>query len=90
MTARAQNMLFSFRKSRFAVFSVPITYLFLVDKSKKMQISPFAVLKKKHVNLTIDLSSLGLYAPGPHVLTCRPKFCAMFESELRSGPGTES
>ena len=37
--------------------------------------SPFAVFKKT-VNLTIDLLSLGIYAPGPQVLTYRTQIFA--------------
>ena len=40
---------------------------------------------KKNANLTIDLLSLGVYAPGPQVLPTDPKFCGKFESELHSG-----
>ena len=37
--------------------------------------SNFAIrhFQKKKSNLTIDLSSLGIYAPGPQVLTYRPQ-----------------
>ena len=34
-----------------------------------------SLFSKKNVNLTIDLVSLGIYAPGPQVLTYRPRFC---------------
>ena len=42
-----------------------------VDKSKKNPISQ--PRKSKKSNLTIDLLSLGIYAPGPQVLTYRPQ-----------------
>ena len=43
-----------------------------IDKSNKIPISPFAIFKKKS-NSTIDLLSLGIYAPRPQVLTSRPQ-----------------
>ena len=61
------------------------------DNSKK---SNFATpkVKKKQSNLTIDLLALGVYAPGPEVLTNRPKFCGSsnLHSAPGSGPGTKS
>ena len=43
----------------------------------------FAIFKNN--NLTIDLLSPVIYAPGPKAFTSDPKFCEKFESELRSG-----
>ena len=44
------------------------------DKSrKKILISPPRKSKKNNNNLTIDLLSLGIYNPGPQVLTYRPQ-----------------
>ena len=54
-----------------------------IDQSKK-PILPFHIFKKK-INSTIVLLSLGVYAPGPQVLTYRPHILREFESELRPG-----
>ena len=46
-------------------------FLHLTSQEKKIN---FATSKiKKKFNLTIDLLSLGIYAPGPQVLTYRPQ-----------------
>ena len=49
---------------------------------KKSPISP--PRKSKKSNVTIDLLSLGIYAPGTLFLLPDPKFCWQFESALRS------
>ena len=44
----------------------------LIDKSQVKKKSPFTIFKKKN-NLAIGRLSLGVYAPGPQVLTYRPQ-----------------
>ena len=52
----------------FTVFCIIMT-----SQEEKKLISPPRKSKKKKINLTIDLLSLGIYAPGPQVLTYRPQ-----------------
>ena len=54
-----------------------------LTSQKQNPISPFAIFKKNNSNLTIDLLSLGVYAPGVKFWPTDPKFCGKFESELK-------
>ena len=56
-----------------------------IKQLKSQKKKKIATSKVIFFNLTIDLLSLGIYAPRPQTLTYRPKFCGEFESELRSG-----
>ena len=60
----------------------------LISLTGKQKKTNFAVRHfQKKYNLTIDLLSLGVYAPGPQVLTCRtPNFAG--SSNLYSVPGS--